>query len=330
MFRSKRNDRQSSSDVIKDYNHRIEAFYHRVLGRKSAALKEGGDTLDGLFQWSENEYNERVRLKNYEQAKDEALRESREERDGLAAALALRDEQILKLQQQRLVLEEQRTRLVERHAQDLKETNSRHTAETQKLKETAKHKIEKIAEDHKHEVEGMKTDYDTETYRLRGQLLISTSEAKSWPDDILKGKFQDLETLVGNMTSPKAMKLKLPERQHITLDFDPTGFLRRASGEKAHLLFKNAIWSILYECFFALPLGFGVLGSTERRNPLLDAFRSWRRVVDNVHVPSKYFALLEKKARFAMGEGHNLKPKSKLTSTSSSRERRRFLYFPHK
>ena len=68
---------------------------------------------------------------------------------------------------------------------------------------------------------------------------------------------------------------------------DPTGFLRRVDSTKAHVLIKSSIWSILYDHFFSLPFGFGVLGPAGEQNTLLMAYASWYAVVEGRNTPSE-------------------------------------------
>lgn len=267
MFRRKRNNEQSASDVLKEYRSRIEEFVEHVVGKNSTALQEPGDSLDGLFRWSEKAHEDRVQLNHRYRVQSEARKEAEEQRDNLASILSERDREILKLN-------ERTNRLVMDHSRALDE-----------IKQSYEGKIGTMTQRHEKDIETMKQKFNNEKNRLIGQLLVNVDEAKSWPDDALKRRFKELQGLVDNMTSPVRVRLRLPEAQHIQLDFDPTGFLCRVPEEKAHLLLKSIVWSILYEHFFTLPFGFGVLGSIEQQNPLLDAFASWQTVVDGGHAP---------------------------------------------
>ncbi|KAF1808249.1 hypothetical protein P152DRAFT_517694 [Eremomyces bilateralis CBS 781.70] len=240
-----RKDERSALDIRRDYNSRIQRFFQQVEVNLDSFIGEG-DSLEKLFRWSASVNSARRYLSNRLSTEQRNCDIAEEERDRLRAQLHEANQELCGLHSEikQLVLD---------HSDALD--------------------FEKAAR--RNEVNKIKQEYKDETNRLKGQLLVNQDDFKRWPDDKLKSRFKELQILISNITDPGRVELRVPRGRPLDIDFDPTGFLARAGGERAHVLFKSIIWVILDEHFFSLPYGFGVLGPATPENTLLGAYGSW-------------------------------------------------------
>jgi hypothetical protein len=243
---------QTASDVVKEYNLRIESFIRGLPGRNSSGLRGEGDLLQRLFQWG------------IQSCSDNAWLEKRHANQ---------------------IQEYSNENLARQKAQDEVDKISKDLGDTEIQMETLKAKIKTLTSNHEDKVRRMQQDYDeliqqheSEKHRLTAQLLVNVGKAERWPDDRIKLEFGNLKHMIENMATAK--RLRLAEGQRVQFDFDSTGFLSRTGKEQVRYLIRNRIWIILYHHFFGSPFGFGVLGARMDQNPLLMTFDSWRRVVN--------------------------------------------------
>lgn len=273
----------SGSDVEKEYKSRIESFVYEVTNQGPKSLKGGGDLLEKLFQWSQDAHNDRTWFRSQYQNELEARKGLEEECRKLKRELSEKRDQILAQEDQILAQEDQIRNLVLDHSKKLADEKGRHKIEVEKLRKEHMDILAAMEKDH----QKVKRILDAETNRLRGELLVNVGEAKAWTDDTLRSKLITLQTKVQAITTVNGFKLDntVPCSPH--LEFDATQFLKRSDGTKVRVFLRNAIWSVLYDHFFARPFGFGVLGPVSGKdNPLLCALISWQSAIDGTFLHS--------------------------------------------
>jgi small-conductance mechanosensitive channel len=277
----RKKDERSASEVINEYQERIEDFFRDVEGRKSDALSGRGDHLTKLFRWSEQAHLDKRELNHHLSAQTAAREELEGQRDQLKKELWDERHQVRKLEVQARKLEEQARNLEEQvqllvieHSRKLKSLETAHEKAVSSMNQ--QFEIKRNRE---------RNQFKSEENRLKKQLLVNVDKAKAWADDRLELRFMELKSLVDQMA--ERVELNLPEGQQLNLDFDPSNFLHRAGGKRARFLLKSLIWSVLYERFFALPFGFGVLGHAGYEKALLPAFASWYAIVGKTNATSK-------------------------------------------
>jgi chromosome segregation ATPase len=235
----------TASDVVNEYNSRIDAFVRSLEGRAFITLEGEGDKLQNLFRWGQHISNEKASL----------------------------DQRLSRLN---LNFQSEHT--------DRKAAEKRNDQLTKELQELSA-KIESLETLYTQNINEIQKEHVDETDRLKGQLLVNVDKAKTWPDDRIKLRFKELKSKIEAMTSPS--RLKLLREQQVHLHFDSSGFLYRAGNSNVRFLVRSIIWSILYEHFFALPFGFGVLGPASEKNTLLKAFEFWYTAVHGSKAKSK-------------------------------------------
>lgn len=264
---------ESASDVKKAYKSRIEDFVESVTDRNSTPIDGPGDSLERLFRWSRKEHDDKVRFRHNYREQFQARQTAEEDRDTLSGILSERQEEIHSLQEKIRLLQLD-------HSDEVSRMNHEH-----------RKKVNEMDQSYKSDIHERDVNHNNERDRLVGQLLHNVDDGKAWSDGLLVLKFKELEVVVGNITAPKYVNLNLNEMRNMSLDFDQKGLLRRVPRDKAHVAAKHIVWSILYRHFFALPFGFGVLGPTPQQNPLLEALRSWRMMVEDGPAPGRHLPL---------------------------------------
>jgi hypothetical protein len=255
---------------IEQYPRRVRTFIQNIDGRNSDILIGDGDLLDKLFGLVQNIRAENENLRFSYLAEQAAHNETRKQRDAAS------------------ILVHEKTREIANLHDRIKEKDVQHSTKLIDTKTEHETLVQNLMERYESTVNRMRHDHTVETDRLKSQLL-NLGDSKPWPDDKLKIKFSELHVKVDNIAAPGKMGTILPEgyRSLEDLDLDPTGFLRRVGGSTGHILIKSTIWGVLYDHFFSLPFGFGILGPADDQNALLKAYASWYAVVKGRDTPSE-------------------------------------------
>jgi hypothetical protein len=282
---------KNNSDNTDEYPARIKAFIRDLDGRKSEALNGDGDTLEKLFRLVRSLHGGHAILEKYYFAEEAARKEVEKQRDALRISVDDRRREISGLQARIEELgikhsAELNDRQIE-HQRVVESLTQNYDATVTSLTQNYDATVTSMNQEYKSTVTSMSHEYKSETDRLKGQLLVNQDDSKPWPDDKLKIKFNELRLKVDNIAAPARIRVNVPRGHQLPLDVDPTGFLRRVDSAKAHVLIKSRIWSVLYDHFFSLPFGFGVLGPAGEQNTLLMAYTSWYAVVEGRNTPSE-------------------------------------------
>jgi hypothetical protein len=312
LFRSK--DRMSASqaalEVKEQYDVKINQFLHRVDAAGPRWLPDV-DLLGRLFSWGEKTWIERNKLEGQlssaegrfalERNKLQSQLSSAEgrftlERNKLQSQLS-QAEQTIKTDRKRFQSQFSKTEEKNRTEQAILQSQLLEAQERIRRLEAnlagAKLRItsiedenENIKTQHREELDNLtikystvtkkeKDNYGREVKKLVGQLLVNQEDNLGWTDDKLKFRFQQLQNSIKSLVSPRNKEYRIPPESNIGLDLDPTGFLAHTTRSNAHFLLQNILWTILYDQFFSIPFGFGVLGDGEAQKKLLDLVNSW-------------------------------------------------------
>jgi len=311
MFRRRK---ESASDVKDYYDTEIKQFLHKVNASGSSWWPDG-DLLGRLFDWGDSLLNERDKLQrdlsgaegkfrvewNRQQSQFSVTEgKYRAERTRLQSQLAEAEERTKadrkRFQTQFTEAQERSTTIQNSLKSELSQAEAR-IRELEAQLAIAQRKIIRIENEnesrkaqHREELDNMKSKYTTvtkkekdihgrEVKKLVGQLLVNQDDNLGWTDDKLKFKFQQLQNLINSLVSPHNKEYRIPPDSQVDHILDPTGFLAHATKSKAYFLLQSTIWTILYEQFFSIPFGFGVLGEGEARKKLLDMFVSWAKLL---------------------------------------------------
>jgi hypothetical protein len=250
------NDEISGLEVKEQYDAKINQFLHKVNGPGPRRWPEV-DLLGKLFAWGDTIWTERNKL---QEQLSKAEGGFRAERNRLQSQLSKAEERTRRLEadlmgaQQRITqLENENSNMKTQHRGELDNLKNRHSTVTKKEKDI----------------------HGREVKKLVGQLLVNQDDNLGWTDDKLKYRFQQLQSLINSLVSPRNKEYRLAPDSQVGRDLDPTGFLARTTRSKAHFLLQNTLWAILYQQFFSTPFGFGLLGGGEAQRKLLDIYMPW-------------------------------------------------------
>jgi hypothetical protein len=154
-------------------------------------------------------------------------------------------------------------RIQAKYEKELKVMNMRHLGTVDELKNKHRLVVDREKSTHGHEVK-----------KLVGQLLVNQNDNSGWPDDKLKYKFHQIQSLVKALVSPRHKEARVPAGSRLANDLDPSKFLERTKTANAHFLLQSLIWAILCEQFFSAPYGFGILGPGNSQRTLLELLNS--------------------------------------------------------
>jgi hypothetical protein len=272
---------ENPPENTENYPARIQAFIKNLDGQKSEALKGKGDSLDKLFRLVLGLHEGHGWLTDSYFAEEEARKTAVNQRDALSLSVEEKKREIRDL---RAGLEQ----LGKSHSWELQQKSLEHQGIVESLNDKYDQMVRSMDEKYNNTVRGMNQEHKSETDRLKGQLLVNQDDSKPWPDDKLKMKFGELHAKIENIAPPARVRLNVPKGQRLPLELDSTGFLQRVDNDKAHILIKNKIWSVLFEHFFSLPFGFGVLGPANAQNALLRAYASWYAVLEGRNASGKF------------------------------------------
>ena len=318
----------TASDVKKSYASRIENFFREVEGPDLNIFRRRENSLDGLFAWGYKVLAVKSELESQLSYQTKACKKAEIERDALRKSFQDVESKLQKISAKNQKMEDKhsleiRDIMVE-HSKTLAESQRKydldmakadrehentkiqyekhvasltqqHQSTVESLNENHQNFVDTLTRDYESELEKLKKDHEITAKRLRGQLLSNQSEYKGWPDEKLRLKFKDLKELVDLITAPQRQELSIPKSERLESKLDPSGFINRAGNENAHFLLRSLVWSIFYEHFFSLPFGFGVFGPTSSKNPLLQVFNSWYKVIEGhdtqgkVYLPKRKF-----------------------------------------
>jgi hypothetical protein len=276
-----RKGEKNSSENLEEYPARIRAFIRELDGRNSEALKGDSDTLEKLFRLVRGLQERHATVRKNYLAEEKARKEAEKQRDALMVLVNEKTNDIGNLHARIQDLGIQ-------HSAEINQRQIEHQGIVESLTHNYDATVWSMKEEHKSETDRLKEKYKSETDRLKGQLLVNQDDSKPWPDDKLKIKFNELHVKVDNIAAPSRVRITVPMGHQLPVDLDPTGFLRRVDSTKAHLLIKSSIWRALYDHFFSLPFGFGVLGGVDGQNALIRAYTSWYAVVEGHNSPGEF------------------------------------------
>jgi len=258
----------TAEGVKQEYLLKIEEFLRKVDGHKFSLLRQPEYSLQGLFAWGEKVLGEKSKLEKDLRSRNSEYNTIKKERDEFK-------EQFKKVLSKNEAMEVQHSAKIVQ----LKMWYGGKLAETErkyKDSQTQHHNtIESLKEEHEIRFKSLQMHHDSTVSKLKGQLLVNQSDFKGWPDDKLRMKFKELQGSIDLITAPQKQELTIPRDKKLGQSLDPSRFLARAGNENAHFLLKSRVWSIIYEHFFSLPFGFGVLGPDSTQNPLLQVFNLW-------------------------------------------------------
>jgi hypothetical protein len=263
----------SGPELKEQYDAKIYRFLDKVekSGPKwypnmSIRAKPDVDTLEKLLSWGNNIWTERSGLSSQ-------LFEANQKIDRLKADLLIAERRLRQLEDegQRMRNESQRMKI-------------QHHGEVNNLKSTHTSLIQQTQHVHGKEVR-----------KLVGELLVNQDDNMGWTDEKLKFRFRKLQTLLSSLVSPRINTgFRISPNCQINREFDPTGFVDRATTSKTHFLLQSRIWNILYEHFFFAPFGFGILGRGDPQKQLFGLFLSWAKMLGNFAESGKGFCSYSK------------------------------------
>jgi hypothetical protein len=259
-----------SGSVVKErYDTKINRFLDKIdksgpkwyqnIGIGAIGAKTDVEALDKLLSWGDNTWTERNSLSS--QLSDATRTIERLEADLASAQTKLRQ------------LEDENQRMRIQHIGEVNDLKSTHTSLIQQTQDV----------------------HGKEVRKLVGELLVNQDDNIGWTDEKLKFRFRKLQTLISSLVSPRVNNgFRIPPDRQTNRDFDPTGFLDRATKSKTHFLLQSRIWNILYDHFFFAPFGFGILGRGESQRQLHDMFLSWAKLLGKFSESGKGFCSYSK------------------------------------
>jgi hypothetical protein len=286
------NDEISGLEVKEQYDAKINQFLHKVNGPGPRWWPEV-DLLGKLLAWGDTIWTERNKL---QEQLSKAEGGFRAERNRLQSQLSEAEERIKtdrkrfqshfseaeernRTEQNRLRSQlskaEERTRRLEADLVGAQQRITQLENENSNMKTQHRGELDNLKNRHSTVTKKEKDIHGREVKKLVGQLLVNQDDNLGWTDDKLKYRFQQLQSLINSLVSPRNKEYRLAPGSQVGRDLDPTGFLARTTRSKAHFLLQNTLWAILYEQFFSTPFGFGLLGDGEAQRKLLDIYMPW-------------------------------------------------------
>ena len=280
----------SASDISKAYATQIEEFFRRVEGRSFNIFRRRDNSLERLFQWGDKMMEDKIERDRELEWRRTTCKDLETQRNELRQAKESAERKIKDLESENARLKIDHSREIERlnsaHSDQVTALTVNHSEELQ-ARET-KHNdykrdrdeyITSLNHDHHATLDKLRAGHDMATKRLVGQLLVNQDESTNWPDEKLSRQFRELQRQINVITAPHNRELVLPNGTKLGRSLDPFGFVSHAGRDRAHFLFKNAIWSILQDHFFSLPFGFGVLGNSKQQHTLVDLYSTWSDMI---------------------------------------------------
>ena len=287
----------TAEGVKQEYLLKIEEFLRKVDGHKFSLLRQPEYSLQGLFAWGEKVLGEKSKLEKDLRSRNSEYNTIKKERDEFKEQFkkVLSKNEAMEVQHSAKIVQLKMWyggKLAETERK-YKDSQTQHHNTIESLKEDHKNLIhnlkqqhydsevqheryvERLNQDHEIRFKSLQMHHDSTVSKLKGQLLVNQSDFKGWPDDKLRMKFKELQGSIDLITAPQKQELTIPRDKKLGQSLDPSRFLARAGNENAHFLLKSRVWSIIYEHFFSLPFGFGVLGPDSTQNPLLQVFNLW-------------------------------------------------------
>lgn len=301
---------QAAADVRERYDEKINQYLRKV-GAAGPAWLPDFDLLGRLFSWGEKVLDERNNLRSQLSSAEKRFDV---ERKRLHSQLSQVEEKfdVERIQFQGRLSQAEQTIQVDRKRfqgqfTSAEENNANEQNKLQRQLADAKGRIRELAADlasaqriiasneseketiesqYQEELESLKNKYSTvtkkekdihgrEVKKLVGQLLVNQDDNVGWTDDKLKFRFQQLQSSIISLVSPRHKEYRISTDSMVTLDLDPTGFLTRTNKSNTHYLLQSIIWRILYDRFFSTPFGLGVLGDGKGQEKLLDLVFAW-------------------------------------------------------
>jgi len=285
---------RNSGDVEQEYSYRIEdlmnEFEPRIIPRWTKR------TFDDLAKWARSTYTAKCESEAENQQLKRTLNQANSQITTLRNKLKEENNEWQKLQAEykettsnleAQIRKENRDHAVlvkswETYSNDLDASHKKkngdlkesHEKRTMELKARHEWKINELQKEHERETKKLRDDHKMVTERLLSDIMVAQADSRAWSDEKLKVKFNRLKSLVDKVTSPHFGKVQdISALGHL----DPNGSLSRVR-ERPHFFLRNALWNILYGCFFSSPWGFGAFGPGAGRAVLVAIYSSWRGI----------------------------------------------------
>jgi hypothetical protein len=262
--------------------------------------------MDVLFAWVEGALRERETLQNTVQQNAKTIHDHESEIQDLQSqvgrlktSLTNSDTRVRDMEAQNKALRAKHVdelgKLSSQHANSMRDTVNKYTTqvrtlnathEAQRLKTKKDHEAFIAHRDREHKVK--MAEKAKEINQLVGQLLVNQDEDRAWPDNKLKKRYQEVQSIIESITSPnKNKEFNIPKNLEPGSELDPTSFIASAGHHKFHFLLKSGIWEILRTQFFSVPFGFGAFGMGYAQRDALDSYFPWRKMFDTSSEPGR-------------------------------------------
>jgi hypothetical protein len=253
--------------------------------------------MDVLFPWVEGALRERETLQSTVLQNTKTIHDHESEIQdlqskvgGLKTNLAKSEARVWDMDAQNKALRAKHVdelgKLSSQHANSMRDTVNKYTTqirtmnatyETQRQKTRKDHEAFITQQDREHKVK--MAEKAKEINQLVGQLLVNQDEDRAWPDNKLKKRYQEVQSIIESITSPnKNKEFNIPKNLEPGPELDPTNFIASAGHHKFHFLLKSGIWEILRTQFFSMPFGFGAFGVGYAQRDALDSYFPWRKM----------------------------------------------------
>jgi hypothetical protein len=290
--------RESASEVRNRYDSRIRNFMRCQNGPRGSRFNRE-EPIDALLSWIEGILRERETMQDTLTQNAKKIHEVESDVQDLNTKLGRLKTSLANAENRGKEMEARNKAMREKHIDDtaklelqhvnsMRDTVNRFTnqikamtasydAERRKTKKNHDDQVVQLRREHKVEIDKK----NVEIGQVVGQLLVNQDEDRAWPDNKLKVKFDELQQIIGSVTSPKQNNaLRLPKNIAPGPELDPTGFIARAGSSKFKFLLRSGIWEILNQQFFSQPFGFGAFGLGHDQREVLDVHFPWRKIFD--------------------------------------------------